>query len=66
MTTGRSRTPPEGWQTFGYHAPLDTVPPLTWSDEAGEDGLPLWERHDDCTCDPTARASHSSDVASHQ
>jgi hypothetical protein len=54
---GRYRTPPEGWRDFGFHAPLDNVPPLTWSDATGEDGLPLWERHDGCTCDPTAAAS---------
>ena len=37
------REPPEGWYTFGHHAdqPFD---PLEFSEEVGEDGLPLWER----------------------
>lgn len=49
--TGAYRPPPEGWHTFGTHAPLSPVPLLTFSDETGEDGLPLWERHDDCRCE---------------
>lgn len=44
-------TPPEGWLVFGSHAVLDGVPALTFSEETDpDDGLPLWERHDDCTC----------------
>lgn len=48
------REPPEGWLTFGTHAPLDHGPVLEFSCEVWEDGLPLWERHLDqtpCTCE---------------
>lgn len=38
---------PEGWLPFGTHAVLDSVPPLEFSEETGEDGLPLWERRED-------------------
>ncbi len=43
--------PPPGWATFGTHAdeePCDYTGALSFSDEVGEDGLPEWERHDDC------------------
>lgn len=43
--------PPSGWVTFGTHAGLAEVPALRWSLELGDDGLPLFERHDGCTCD---------------
>lgn len=36
--------PPDGWMTFGTHAPLDHAPPLEFSDEVGGDGMPLYER----------------------
>ena len=36
--------PPNGWYAFGTHAGWDEVPPLEFSDETGEDGLPLFER----------------------
>jgi hypothetical protein len=38
------RDPPNGWYTFGTHAVWDAVPPLEFSDETGEDGMPLFER----------------------
>jgi hypothetical protein len=34
--------PPEGWFTFGTH--VDDPRPLEFSEEVGEDLLPLWER----------------------
>lgn len=37
--------PPEGWFTFGTH--VDQIPPgtrLLFSEESGEDSLPLWEK----------------------
>lgn len=40
----RKTVPPPGWFAFGHHAGRDPVPPLVFSDETGEDGLPLWER----------------------
>ncbi|MGZ4517272.1 MAG: hypothetical protein ACXVXN_05020 [Mycobacteriaceae bacterium] len=49
--TGQYAPPLEGWLDFGAHAALDSVPRLTFSDEHGDDGMPLWERHDGCTCD---------------
>jgi hypothetical protein len=36
------REPPEGWFAFGTH--VDQEIRLEFSDEAGEDGLPRWER----------------------
>lgn len=36
--------PPEGWFTFGYHARYEKVPPLEFSTETDDDGMPLWER----------------------
>lgn len=36
------REPPEGWFPFGMH--VDEPVPLEFSEEVGEDGLPLWER----------------------
>ena len=53
------RHPPSGtdWVSFGTHAvPVECAgEPLEFAG-TGEDGLPLWERHDDCrvvlgTCD---------------
>lgn len=52
MTGKRTYMPPsEGWVDFGTHADARaclTASTLEWSDETGEDGLPLWERHDRC------------------
>lgn len=36
------REPPPGWHTFGTHVDDDVR--LVFSDELGDDGLPLWER----------------------
>jgi hypothetical protein len=38
-------TPPDGWKPFGWHAG-DDDPNLSieFSQEKGEDGMPLWER----------------------
>jgi hypothetical protein len=36
--------PPEGRVRLGTHAGLDKVPPLRFSNEMGEDGLPLYEQ----------------------
>lgn len=40
---------PSDWHRFGTHAvPVECAQePLTFAGE-GEDGLPVWERHDDC------------------
>lgn len=47
--------PPDGWLPFGTHAALLVVPLMEFSDEEGEDGLPLWERHyygaEECRCE---------------
>lgn len=40
MTT--YRPPPPGWESFGTHA--DTPGIVEFSEETGDDGLPLWER----------------------
>lgn len=42
----KSSEPPSGWYPFGMHAGWDTgdIPPLEFSKEVGEDGMPLWER----------------------
>jgi len=34
----------EGWHPFGFHAGLISVPPLEFSEELSEDGLPYYER----------------------
>lgn len=44
MTAESLPTPPDGWVQFGTHAGDSPVPPLEFSAEVGEDGLPLWER----------------------
>lgn len=36
------REPPKGWYTFGTH--VDVIVRLEFSEEVGDDGLPLWER----------------------
>lgn len=36
--------PPEGWVEFGTHAGYDPVPPLQFSLELDDMGLPMWER----------------------
>lgn len=36
--------PPDGWFPFGAHAPYPWIGHLEFSDEVGEDFLPLWER----------------------
>lgn len=42
--------PPEGWLQWGTHAALESVPELEFSEQVGEDGFPLWERHEGCRC----------------
>ena len=37
-------TPPDGWFTFGSHAPYPWIERLEFSDEVDEAGMPLWER----------------------
>lgn len=39
---GWFRPPPIGWFSFGTH--VDQPVQLEFSEETGEDGLPLWER----------------------
>ena len=39
----RRLTPPDGWAQFGTHANCKNAF-VEFSEETGEDGLPLWER----------------------
>lgn len=52
MTTNGYVIPPPGWVDFGAHYDAHVCPvtgPLTFSQEKGRDGLPLWEFHLGCT-----------------
>lgn len=42
QTVFHTKPPPEGWYPFGWHV-ADRVL-LEFSEQIGEDGLPLWER----------------------
>lgn len=45
------KPPPSGWVTFGTHSSIINchyTGLLIFSKERGEDGLPLWEQHDNC------------------
>jgi hypothetical protein len=42
MERAKHQPPPPGWDPFGTN--VDRPGPLEFSDEVGEDGLPLWER----------------------
>lgn len=59
---------PSGWYPFGIHAGWDEVPPLEFSDDTDEAGMPLWERpsgvlRDAAHVETEARAKAGEDIA---